>query len=295
MTSSNKIRTPRFSGVLVIDKPAGVTSHDIVSRVRKRLDMRKVGHLGTLDPMATGVLPITLGKATRLARFVPNSPKEYTGRIRLGQDTSTCDREGEPVGEKRPVTVDSQAVVEAISTFLGTIEQVPPAYSAKKIAGVRAHRLARKGIDVDLKPATITIETFELTAFESPDLDFRVVCSGGTYIRSIARDLGKKLETGGHLVSLRRVQSGPFTLDVAVDVETATGSDIIPPERLLKDLPQITVDEATEVAVGHGREVESTSDGVQEGSDVCIFNKRGSLIAVATLMGGWAKPKVVLL
>jgi tRNA pseudouridine55 synthase len=287
--------TPDLSGALIVDKPAGVTSHDVVRRIRKRLNTRKVGHLGTLDPMATGVLPVTIGKATRLARFIPNSPKEYIGRIRLGQDTTTCDAEGEPIGEKRSVAIDRAQLDQAMASFVGTIDQVPPAYSAKKIEGVRAHRLARRGVDVQMQPASVTIESFQLVAFESPELDFRVICSGGTYIRSLARDLGERLATGGHLCVLRRTRSGPFTLDGSVAAENATEANIIPPERLLQHMARIEVDESSEEAVRHGRPVPCGNARLPEGSDVCIFNKRGTLIAVATRTGGWASPKVVLL
>ena len=284
-----------LSGVLVVDKPAGVTSHDVVSRIRKRFNTRKVGHLGTLDPMATGVLPVTIGKATRLARFIPNAPKEYTGRIRLGRATTTGDAEGEPLAEERSVTIDRRELVEAMASFLGTIEQIPPAYSAKKIAGVRAHRLARRGIEFHMQPVTVTIERLELVAFDSPELDFRVVCSGGTYIRSLARDLGEMLETGGHLLSLHRTRSGPFILDEAVGTENATRANVIPPEQLLGHLARIEVTETGEEFIRHGRPVECSVPDAPDGSDVCIFNKRSKIIAVATRIGGWANPKVVLL
>ena len=170
-----------------------MTSHDVVSRIRKRLDTRRVGHLGTLDPAATGVLPLTLGKATRLARFILSSPKEYTGEIRLGWSTTTCDLEGERLGESTSVNVRRETLAEAMSSLTGTIRQVPPAYSAKRIDGVKAYKLARRGIPVDLEPVTVEIQSFDLVSFEAPLIDFRVVCSSGTYIRSLARDLGESL------------------------------------------------------------------------------------------------------
>ena len=279
-----------MNGVLVIDKPGGVTSHDVVSRIRKRLDTRRVGHLGTLDPAATGVLPLTLGKATRLARFIPSSPKEYTGEIRLGWSTTTCDLEGELLGESTPVNVRRETLAEAMSSLTGTIRQVPPAYSAKRIDGVKAYKLARRGIPVDLEPVTVEIQSFDLVSFEAPLIDFRVVCSSGTYIRSLARDLGESLGTGGHLFSLRRTRAGEFGLEQAISLEDASWDKVIPPERLMDTLARIEIEPELENQLRHGRAVPTE----EETSPLRIFNKKGQLMAIAAVERGWAHPRVVL-
>jgi tRNA pseudouridine55 synthase len=216
-------------GIVVIDKPEAITSHDVVARIRKRFHTRKVGHLGTLDPMATGVLPVTVGRATRLARFVPTAPKEYVGTIQFGWETTTADREGEPIGEARPARIEPAALAEAMASLVGTIRQIPPAFSAKKIGGQRAHRLARKGEIVELAPIEVTILAFEAEHTGPDSVDFRVVCSGGTYVRSLARDLGRLLGTGGHLTRLRRTRSGPFTEADAVDPSRASENDLVHP------------------------------------------------------------------
>lgn len=287
--------TPERIGIVVIDKPAGITSHDVVDQVRRRFGTRRVGHLGTLDPIATGVLPVTVGKATRLARFIPDSSKEYTGRIRLGRATTTGDAEGEPLGDDRPVTLRAGRLEAAMAAFQGRIRQIPPAFSAKKIDGVPAHRLARRGVEVEMKPSEVVVELFELVRWDPPELEFRVVCSPGTYIRSLARDLGAELGTGGHVVALRRTRSGPFTVQEAIAPGAAGPENLIAPAQALRHLPAIEVDDDGADRVRHGRAVrfpEARGDG---GEALCIFNKRGKLIAVATSNEGWANPKVVLL
>ena len=268
-----------------------MTSHDVVAHVRRLLGIKKVGHLGTLDPLATGVLPVSIGKATRLARFIPASPKEYTGRIRFGWATTTCDREGEALGSPQPVELAREDIAKAMDGMTGRLEQVPPVYSAKKVAGVTAYRLARRGIAVDLPPVSVEVEAFDLVAFDRPYVEFRIRCSGGTYVRSLARDLGKQMGTGAHLDSLRRNRSGPFGLDRSVPLDQASAADLLPPEELLTDLSRIEVDGAGEDDVRHGRPIECS----EEGMIVRIFNKRGRLIAVAAIEKGWAYPKVVLL
>ena len=282
---------PTFGGLAIVNKPEGVTSHDIVQRIRKRLSTRKVGHLGTLDPMATGVLPVSVGKATRLARFIPASPKEYTGRIKLGWTTTTLDREGERVGDTVPVELDHVTVERAMASLTGSVEQVPPAYSAKKIDGVAAHRLARKGEAVELRAVSVEIFEFQLVSLDLPLVEFRVVCSGGTYIRSLAQDLGQRVGTGAHLFSLCRTCSGPFRIEHAIPTENVARDTLIPLEGLLLHLPRADVDEEGEEKVRHGLPIASD----RTASPVRIFNKREELIAVAEIEKGWAHPKVVLI
>ena len=268
-----------------------MTSHDVVAHVRRRLGIKKVGHLGTLDPLATGVLPVSIGKATRLARFIPSSPKEYTGRIRFGWATTTCDREGEALGSPQIVEFAREDIAKAMDGMTGRLEQIPPVYSAKKVSGVTAYRLARRGIALDLPPVSVEVEAFDLVAFDLPCVEFRIRCSGGTYVRSLARDLGEQIGTGAHLDSLRRNRSGPFGLDRSVPLDQASAADLLPPEELLTDLGRIEVDGAGEDDVRHGRSIECS----EEGTTVRIFNKKRRLIAVATIENGWAHPKVVLL
>ena len=282
-------------GFLVVDKPAGMTSHDVVDGVRRRLGVRKAGHLGTLDPMATGVLPVSVGKATRLARYITDTAKEYTGVIRLGRDTSTCDAEGTPIGEERPVDVDRDRTARAMAGFAGTILQAPPAYSAKKISGVPAHRLARRGAAPELTPVEVTVTTFELLGWDPPDLQFRVACSSGTYVRSLARDLGAGLGTGGHLRRLRRTRSGPFRIGDAVRLEDAGPEHLWPPGQVLGDRPRVEVDDAERESLGQGRAVRCASAEAPDGADACVFDTNGRLVAVARVAGGWAHPKVVLI
>lgn len=277
-------------GVLVIDKPPNLTSHDVVVRVRHALGTQRIGHLGTLDPLATGVLPLVVGRATRLARYLPASPKEYIGEIRLGIETTTGDADGDVV-EDRSVDVSRENVSGAMRLLTGRLEQVPPAFSAKKIDGVAAYKLARRGIDPSLRPVAVEVEAFEMTTFESPALGFRVVCSTGTYVRSLARDLGRALGTGAHLRVLRRTRAGVFTLADAHALNAVTPADLDCPERFFGEVASLTIDEESEQRVRHGDRIACSQDS----ATLCILNKRGKLIAIGAAENGWARPKVVLI
>jgi tRNA pseudouridine55 synthase len=279
------------NGVLVIDKPGGMTSHDVVQRVRKLLKTSKVGHLGTLDPMATGVLPLCIGKATRMGQFFPNSPKEYTGEIRFGFATSTYDREGERTTEEKPLQHDQAEIEKAMRTLTGAFDQKPPVISAKKIGGEPSYKLARRGMAIETPAVPIEVDRFELLRFEPPVAAFRVMCSGGTYVRSLAHDLGEMLGCGAHLQSLQRLRSGDFGIENAVPLDRATANDVIPMENLLIEFPLMTVgDELEEDRIRHGNPVPSRLDrGLAR-----IFNKEGEFLAVAFVESGWARPKLVL-
>lgn len=278
-------------GILIIDKPAGVTSHDVVQRIRKLLKTSKVGHLGTLDPMATGVLPLCIGKATRIGRFFPSSPKEYIGEIRFGFATSTYDREGEPTGPERPLTRDKEAIEAAMQGLTGCYEQKPPRISAKKMGGIPSYKLARRGIDLEPVAVPVEIQRFEITRFDASLAGFRVVCSAGTYVRSLAHDLGQRLGCGAHLESLRRLRSGAFGIDEAVRLDVVTAANVVPLENLLTNLPELIVNEGIgEDRVRHGNPVQTE---LQDGL-VRIFNKKGEFLAVASVESGWALPRVVL-
>ena len=277
-------------GILIIDKPGGVTSHDVVQAVRKKLATRKVGHLGTLDPMATGVLPVSIGKATRLAQFLPSSPKEYEGEIRFGFATTTYDRDGTATSAEKPLPGGADAIRQAMRSLIGTLEQVPPSFSAKKIGGVPSYKFARSNQVIEIAPAMVKIEGFDLLSFEPPFAKFRVLCSTGTYVRSLAHDLGQELGCGAHLASLRRTRSGEFRLENAVTVDRMSEMDLIPMDRLLASWPRIEVSETDETRVRHGNDIRV----VCEGEFARIFNKKGEFIAVASVESGWVHPRVVL-
>jgi tRNA pseudouridine55 synthase len=275
-----------MNGILIVDKAEGMTSHDVVQAVRKKFNA-KAGHLGTLDPMATGVLPITLGKATRLAQFISNSPKIYEGEMRFGFSTDTYDREGMPDGPERPVEGDIAAAMRSLTV---AIDQVPPPFSAKKVGGVPSHKLARKNLSVELAPSRVHVETFEVLELNLPLMRFRVVCGPGTYVRSLAHELGQRVRCGAHLTALRRTQSGEFREEHARPLETCSADSVIPLESLLGALPRIDVSEAEEARVLHGNEIA----GDAAAPFARIFNKQGDFIAVGRVENGWVRPKLVL-
>lgn len=254
-------------GLIVIDKPAGPTSHDVVQRMRKALAMRRVGHGGTLDPDATGVLLVAAGQATRFFPFLSKEAKVYEGRIRLGFATDTYDASGRPVSELSSDLPDRGALAAAMKAFEGESLQTPPRYSAKKIAGRPVYKLARADKEFELKPVPVVITRFLLRDYRPPDLDFEAACSAGTYIRSLAHDLGWRLGCGAHLAVLRRTAVGPYRLDDAValaDFEEASARGeqarfILPLDRLLLWAPAVVVRPEAEPFVRNGRPL-GTSD-----------------------------------
>jgi len=249
-------------GALVIDKATGWTSHDVVAKMRGIARTKKIGHLGTLDPMATGVLPLLLGNATRLARYFTAERKVYEGVIRFGFSTSTYDAEGEPVSETQPFLADAEALNGVIAQrFLGEFSQMPPAVSAKKIGGVPAYKLARQNKEVSLMAVAVRVEDFRVLACEGDRARVRVVCSAGTYVRSLAHDLGQALGVGAHLAELRRHASGCFTLQQAMTLEEAQElanqdslfTRLIPAAQLLPEYPTEVVDDLTAKQIRDGR------------------------------------------
>jgi tRNA pseudouridine55 synthase len=249
-------------GLLAIDKPSGVTSHDVVERVRRRFGTQQVGHLGTLDPAATGLLIVALGAATRCAVVWQGGEKTYQGTLRLGVVTDSQDLTGR-VLESHPVAVDEAALREGALALLGDIDQVPPMVSAIRVGGERLYRMARRGETVERAPRRVRVESWEWEAFALPDARFRVRCSGGTYVRTLAHDLGRRLGCGASLASLRRLRSEPFGLERALswrDLNDLTPSESwqrcgIPLAEALSVLPQVTVDEAQADDVGFGRAI----------------------------------------
>src|SRR5580698_3909867 len=208
-----------MNGLLVLDKPCGMTSHDVVAIVRRAAGEKSIGHLGTLDPMATGVLPLLLGKYTRLAQFFGQAEKHYTGEIRFGFATDTFDADGEPAAAHTPLTQSLDELRRLAECFSGDIDQMPPVFSAKKINGVPAHKLARAGKEVPVKPARIFIHDFTLTSLTGDEASFTMQVSAGGYVRSVAHELGQFAGCGAHLSSLRRTQAGVFTLEQAITVD----------------------------------------------------------------------------
>lgn len=276
-----------------MDKPAGVTSHDVVARVRRVLGTRAVGHTGTLDPFATGLLVTLVGRATRLARFVEGQRKTYVATVRFGAQTDTDDLTGTPVGGTVPgVWPDEDAMRAAMAAMVGTHLQRPPAYSAKHVDGERSHRLARRGVDVALPPVEVTVFALELLEWRAPDATIRVTVSAGTYVRAIARDLGTTLATGAHLVSLRRESIGDLSVEDAVALDAVDEAALKPPLAVLGHMPQVELDEAARAFVQHGRSIVRGEAGA-EGADVALV-REGELIAVAQVTGERMQPVVVL-
>ncbi len=239
---------------MVVDKPAGPTSHDVVDRVRRALGVRKVGHTGTLDPFATGVLAVCIGKVTRLARFLTGTDKTYRATVRLGFATTTDDLTGAPVGPVGPGEVSGDALRRACEELTGPLQQAAPAFSAKWVQGRRAYDLARVGIDAPRPVSSVVVHAIEVLGHAVDLIEIEVRCSAGTYVRALARDLGAALGTGGHLIALRRTVNGPFTVTEAVAWdEIAAGARMTPLEHLLPDLPAVTVGAAGVEAIRHGR------------------------------------------
>jgi tRNA pseudouridine55 synthase len=270
--------------VLVVDKPSGPTSHDVVDRVRRALGERRVGHTGTLDPFATGVLPVCVGQATRLARFFTEGEKAYRAAIRLGFATTTDDLTGELLHEPRPVAVDDDALRAAIGALVGTLRQVPPAFSAKRVGGQRLYDLARAGRTVVREPVPVTVYAFDLLSRDGDRLDVEVRCAPGTYVRALARDLGEALGVGAHLTALRRTRSGGFGLDEAVPLDALDVERMVPLDSLLPEWPSVRLDERGRQAVGHGRDITrdlTADDWPPNAAHVRLMDDGGRLVAIA--------------
>ena len=285
-----------MDGVLVVDKPAGPTSHDIVDRARRVLGTRRVGHTGTLDPFATGVLPLCLGQATRLARFLTAGEKRYRASVRLGFATTTDDLTGEALGPPVSAEVSPAALEQALAGLVGGFDQVPPAFSARQVGGQRLYELARRGEAVARQATPVTVHALELVSRRGDTLELEVRCSAGTYVRALARDLGERLGTGAHLVALQRTRSGGFSLDEAVPGDSFAGARerVIPLRQLLLDWPAVRVGAEGRKRVGHGRELgaEDVQSGFPESAleRVRVIDESGELIALAVPHGFDAGP-----
>lgn len=283
----------------MVDKPAGLTSHDVVARIRRIAGTRRVGHTGTLDPMATGVLVVCLGKATRLVPYIEEmggwDAKEYEAGIRFGFETTTDDAEGEPRGGSGPGAVpDAAAVTAALAGLVGEFEQVPPAFSAKKVAGERAYAMARRGEDFELKPVRVSVGRAELLGLEEGIARVRIACSRGTYIRSLARDLGRALASGAHLVSLRRTRSGSADLRQAVRLDDLTpqslGAALIPMAAVLEGWPSVVVGAPEAADLRLGRSIDSGAAASTASGRVRVCDREGHLVALARPEAGRLVP-----
>jgi tRNA pseudouridine55 synthase len=321
-----------MNGVIILDKPAGWTSHDVVSRIRRILGQRSIGHLGTLDPLATGVLPLVTGSLTRLAQFYTASEKTYEGVIRFGFATNTYDADGDPVGEQNSVSPTLDQLQKLSTQFLGLIDQVPPPFSAKKINGVPAYRLARKKQELVLKPVHVEIKEFIILSVEGDRAHFRARVASGTYMRSVAHEMGLRLGSGAHLESLRRTSVAEFNITEAHTLEQieshidngkgsamkelvwsghscpplsprstpSTEPELSPglealfvhPRQLLPHFPSVTADEPTAARIRSGRPVNLPN--VSRARQVKVFHGQSDLIAIATRIAGTLfHPKIV--
>lgn len=289
-----------FDGLLVLDKAAGMTSHDVVSIVRRATGEKSVGHLGTLDPMATGVLPLLLGRYTRLAQFFGQAEKQYTGHIRFGFATDTFDAEGAPAGDPVPLTEDLFALQQLAGRFHGEMDQVPPIFSAKKLHGVPAHKLARAGLPVPVKPARICVHEFSLHALAGDIATFSIKVSAGGYVRSVAHELGQLAGCGAHLSSLRRIRAGAFTLHDAITLDELKQSTpetlaarLPHPRTLLSEMPSVTVDETTAGRLRNGMQVNLPD--YTHAPLIKVFTGPSDLFAIARRIAGTLmQPHVVL-
>jgi tRNA pseudouridine55 synthase len=281
-----------MNGVLIIDKPAGLTSHDVVNRARRILRERSIGHLGTLDPMATGVLPLVTGSFTRLAQFYASSEKIYEGTVRFGFSTDTYDAEGDPTSAPQSVALLKEEIETLAARFRGVIEQIPPPFSAKKIKGVPAYKMARKRQEVVLNPVQVEIKEFQVLSVDADRALFRARVASGTYMRSVAHDMGKALGCGGHLESLRRTAVAEFTLADAHTLERvaeAAGNCLLQdlfvhPRKLLSQFPSVTANEATASLIRSGRTVNLPE--LSGARQVKVFVGQRDLIAIATRIAG---------
>ena len=296
-----------MNGLLVVDKPAGMTSHDVVDIVRRATGERSVGHLGTLDPMATGVLPLLLGKYTRLAQFFGTAEKGYEGTIRFGYATDTFDAGGAAAGEARPLGKNLEELRVLAERFHGEMEQMPPVFSAKKIGGVAAHKLARAGKLVEMKLARIVIHRFELLSLEGAlptemEARFTMQVSAGGYVRSVAQELGELVGCGAHLASLRRTQAGAFTLAQAIGLDELKALAGEPgeierrmphPRTLLPEMPPVTVDEQAAGRLRNGMQVNLPE---YSGAElVKVFTGPSELLGIAKRIAGTLMQPIVVL
>ena len=271
------MRTPPIDGMLLVDKPAGPTSHDVVAVVRRALGIRRVGHAGTLDPFATGLLVLLVGRATRLLPYIDAEPKEYEATVRFGVATDTDDITGSVITEAPLPTRESAE--HAMAALTGALFQLPPAFSAKQVGGRRSYAAARSGERLALQPVPVDVHGWCMRAWRGDEMDVTITCGGGTYVRSLARDLGELAGSAAHLAALRRVRSGPFTVAAAATLDdiAAGGATLLPPIEAVRSMPAQWLGDAALARVVTGRPVEA----VVSGERAALVDSSGALVAVA--------------
>ncbi len=286
-----------MDGVLVIDKPEGWTSHDVVAKVRNITRTRKVGHTGTLDPFATGVLPLTLGRATRLTSYFLSSDKTYRGTIRFGFATTTFDRDGEPMGEDTHPLVEASRLEEIFTGYVGTVRQTQPPYSARKIQGKPMYRYARKGVLIEGETKEVTIKSLTLLGVEGSEAEFELCCTAGTYARSLAHDAGRDYGSGAHLLRLRRTRSGEFPIETASPLGEGDtfhtriffADRVIPMRDLLSELPAIRLSSADCERIGHGMDLNLLTSA-WNADQYRLLAEDGELVAIAERLQTFVSP-----
>lgn len=281
-------RTPTADGLLLVDKPAGMTSHDVVAIARRALGVRRIGHAGTLDPFATGLLVMLVGRATRLLPFLDGEPKVYDATLRFGAETDTDDATG-TVTREAPVP-EEHVIRDAIASMTGSLLQQPPAYSARQVDGTRAYKAARAGMPLELPAQSVTVHQWTVREHSGNEWRVTISCGGGTYVRALARDVGRISGSAAHLSELRRTASGPFQLSEAAPVERLTVASLLPMRDAVRSLPTETLDEASLAHVVHGRPVPATVPGHLG----ALLDASGLLVGVAERFADSWHPRLVL-
>jgi len=296
-TRSTNPDSDSVDGVLIIDKPSGWTSHDVVAKIRNLTKVKKVGHTGTLDPFATGVLPLTLGRATRLTNYLLSSDKVYHGIMRFGFATTTYDVDGEPLSEDTHPELDSQRLQDIFPRYVGTIRQTLPPYSAKKVQGKPLYSYARQGIDVGPSTKEVTVKSLELLGVNQCEAEFELACTAGTYARSLAHDIGAEYGCGAHLTRLRRTRSGDFAIEAAIplgDDQQFHSRDfflsrIIPMRELLHEIPEIVISEGDKRKLLHGMDLNLITSN-WESQEFRLMDESGELVALAKKIQAFISP-----
>ncbi len=279
-------------GIILIDKPKGITSHDVVNQLRRRFQTRRVGHAGTLDPMATGLLVIAIGPATRFLQYLNLEPKVYVAEITFGKSTTTQDAEGETLVE-HPVPPDlAQQISLHVPEFEGEIQQIPPMYSAVKMGGKALYTYARAGVELEREPRTVFIHDFEISDVSGQFARAKITCSGGTYVRTLAHDLGEAIGCGAHLSALNRTECGRFHIRDAVSFEEASAEHLIPLDQALKPLPMLQLNESQLAHIYQGRAIESSET---QGHFIVLLNEASEVVSIARKTGDLLQPECVLL
>lgn len=281
---------PLREGLLLVDKPAGMTSHDVVDRARRALRTRRIGHTGTLDPFATGLLVLLVGRATRLLPYVDGEPKVYEATIRFGTETATDDLTGTTTASAAPPHLD--AIRAALPSLTGEIAQIPPAFSAKHVDGERAYAAARRGESLQLPPVRVRVDSWDVAGWDGTNLRATISCGGGTYIRALARDLGRATGSAAHLAALRRASSGRFTVADAVGLDAIGDDALRPAASALPSVPRVRMNDVARARVGRGMAI--PRDAADAGEIAALLDASGALVAIAARDGDTWQPRVVL-